>query len=259
MRPPPLNVPLQVGMVPKIIHQIWLGANPMPDEWIDTIKDFAKRFGYEYKLWTEDNIKGLDMKSIPEVYSLYNKPGFEMAGKADIIRLFALYKYGGIYIDADSVIMKPAKLNSFLQKNKAPVFFGWEELSRSRSRKLKVRAPDGSYIKRLIANGFIGSVPGHPFIKLLLEVLADKKKDEKAAWKLTGPLFVTKVYMDHKEEFPDIHIYPMKYFYPIHWGGIKDPEMHKKIKIPSQSMLFQYGYSTNGFAEIFKRRQTRKL
>lgn len=247
--------------VPKIIHQIWLGTNPMPDEWIDTVKEFAAKFGYEYKMWTEDTIKDLHMKSMPEVYALYNKPGFEMAGKADIIRLFALHKYGGIYIDADSVIMKPANLNTFLERNKAPLFFGWEELSRARSRKLKKKMGGGKLYNRLIANGFIGSVPAHPFIMLLLDTLANAPKSEiDEAWKMTGPLFVTRVYMDNKAKFPDIHIYPMKYFYPIHWGGIKDPELHKKIKIPSQSMLFQYGYSTNGFADIFKKRnQTRRL
>jgi hypothetical protein len=60
--------------------------------------------------------------------------------------------------------------------------------------------------------------------------------------------------MTQKERFPDVHIYPMTLFYPVYWHGIKDPELHKKVQIPGESMLFQYGYSTNGFAEIFKAR-----
>ena len=37
----------------------------------------------------------------------------------------------------------------------------------------------------------------------------------------------------------------------MHWGGITDPELHTQIAIPAESMLFQYGYSTNHFEKIF--------
>ena len=250
-------------LIPKIIHQIWLGNNPMPTEWIDTVKKFAAKFGYEHKMWTETSVSAqLGMEEFPSIHAMYTTSMNELAGKADIIRLVALYKYGGIYIDADSVVMKPNKLNAFFNKNKAAVFFGWEELSRARSRKLNMTSPDGTPMKRLIANGLIGSVAKHPFIKCLLDALSAKGANTNTtsgAWKVTGPLFVTQVYNKQKAEIPDVHIYPMKLFYPIHWGGIKDPELHKKIKIPSQSMLFQYGYSTNGFADIFhKKNQTRR-
>ena len=156
-------------MIPKIIHQIWIGKNPRPVEWMDTVKDFAEKYGYKYMLW--DSVSELGIDDIPGLRSIYNKFSKELAGCADIIRLLALYKYGGIYIDADSVIMKPEKFAAFLERNKAPVFFGWENLTVARTRKLARLGDMSPKIKKnrkLVANGLIGAEKEHPFLKKLL-------------------------------------------------------------------------------------------
>lgn len=196
-------------------------------------------------LWSDTSLTALGIDEIPGLRATFVKQK-EMAGKADIIRLLALYKFGGLYIDADTVIMKPAKFHRFLEANRAAVFFGWEELPEQRLKKLKIS------VKRLVANSVIGSLEGHAFIKTLLERIVQnaKSEPEESAWKQVGPLFVTRVYMEMKDWFPDVHVYPMKYFYPVHWGGITDPETHLKITIPEESMLFQYGYSTNKFDRV---------
>jgi mannosyltransferase OCH1-like enzyme len=255
-----------LGAVPKIIHQIWIGRDPRPNEWMDTVKDFAVRYGYKYMLWDEGDVDALGLDTVPGVRDVYENFGHELAGKADILRMLCLYKYGGIYIDADTVIMKPEKFDAFLQKNRAAVFFGWENLTVARTRKLNVSDPGIKRTRRLVANGLIGSERGHPFFKRLLQgiegnTLSLDVSEKKVAWKTVGPLYVTRMYHATRKDFPDVHIYPMKYFYPMHWGGITDPELHKKVKIPGKSMLFQYGYSTNKFDKIFKReakRMTRK-
>ena len=234
--------------VPKIVHQIWLGKAVKPAIWMHSVTDFCSDYGYKYMLWTDSNIGELGLEA-QGLKPLFDAQKFE--GKADIIRLLVLYKFGGIYIDADTVITKPAKFADFLEKNKAAVFFGWEDLTTARSK--KVGKVDGSYLKRLVANGLIGSWPRHAFIQTLLERIVGNAAAEKdmAAWKAVGPLFVTRIYNEKKDWFPDVQIYPMKFFYPIHWGGITDPEYHKKIKLPAESMLFQYGYTTNKFGTAF--------
>lgn len=249
------------GGIQKIIHQIWLGTNAPPTEWIQTVKDFAKDYDYEYKLWTEDNVDTLDWAAIPGLRREYGKFKKEMAGRADIIRLMALYQHGGIYIDADSVIMKPAKFAAFLNKNKAGVFFGWEKIASSHTKKLGDLGKELRGTKRLVANGLIGGAAKHAFIKKLLDGMISNAEREagEAAWRRVGPLYVSRVYFASKAEFPDVRIYPMKYFYPRHWKGITDPELHKKVKIPKESMLFQYGYTTNHFDRHFNAlRATRK-
>jgi hypothetical protein len=236
--------------IPNIIHQIWLGKHPRPDSWIATVKNFCSTFGYKYMLWTEHTISHLGFDTIPGLNETYRRQK-SMAGRADIIRLLALYKYGGIYIDADSVIMKPEKFHRFLEDNKAAVFFGWEEVSLKRAHKIG-RVEGIGLVRRLVANGLIGARRAHAFILTLLERVVENVRSlaGEDAWKQVGPLFVTKVYTELKDYFPDVHVYPMKYFYPVHWGGITDPELHMKIKIPAESMLFQYGYSTNHFEKI---------
>jgi hypothetical protein len=239
----------------ETIHQIWIGDNPIPTAWTDTVKDFAKKHDYTYKLWTEDSIKDLNMDDIPGLKALYKSFGGELAGRADILRLLILYKFGGVYIDADTVILKPEKFDHFLRKNRTGVFFAWENLTAFRTRKLGIRK------RRLVANSVIGAEAGHLFIKELLEGIVSHSKEiteTKEAWKRVGPYYVTKKYDALKGRFPDIKVFPMRYFYPRAWIDITDPNLHKKVKIPGASMLFQYGYSTNKFHKIFKARATRK-
>lgn len=247
--------------IPKRIHQIWIGSNPKPDLWINTVKDFAATNGYVYRLWTESDLEELPWKVEPKLRELYDSFGDEMAGKADLIRLLVLYKYGGMYIDADSVILKPAKFAEFLECNRGRAFFGWEDLGREKFKKLKIEGEDLSCDRRLIANGTIGATKENAFIRELLSRVvshAAQEKEEKA-WKRVGPVFVTRVWKslepsEKETEKSDVIIYPMHYFYAKHWHQITDPEMHKKVQIPVESMLFQYGYTTNGFAEIFRKR-----
>ena len=240
-------------VIPKLIHQIWVGENVMPQEWMDTVVKFVKDYGYEYKLWTEKNIESLpwsSFKGLRKAYSILKSKN-QIAGCGDIIRLVALYEYGGIYIDADTVIMKPRKFHKFLESNKAAVFFGWEIITKKIL--LKDESAEIRDTNRLVANGLIGSIKEHPFIKNLLDgIPSNLEKDRNlSAWQCVGPLYVTREYLSSKNEFPDIKIYPMKYFYPIRWHGITDPKLHTKIKIPKESMLFQYGYTTNKFKMYF--------
>jgi hypothetical protein len=251
--------------IPKIIHQIWIGTNPRPDPWMQTVKDFAAAHGYQYRLWGEADLGDLPWDAEPKVKALYDSFGTEMPGKADLIRLLALYKYGGVYLDADSVVMKPEKLAAFFEDNRGKAFFGWEDLSEEHF--IKNGGIDKGYDgnRKIIANGTIGATKENPFILEVLRRAPENAKKEagKHAWRRVGPLLVTRVWKGLKlsdaDSSPeerarnDVIIYPMQYFYPKHWAGIKDPEMHKKIKLPEEALLFQYGYSTNHFDEIFRK------
>jgi len=226
---------------------------------MDTVKDFAEAHGYKYRLWKDADIKSLHMDSIPGLSAVYKSFGEELAGRADIIRMLVLYKEGGLYIDADTVILKPEQFNEFLEKNKASVFFGWEEIPHARIKKLDVDAAI-KRSKRMVANGIIGAEKGHPFFKELLEGVVKNAEGDKEsqAWKAVGPHYVTRKYRETRKKHPGVHVYPMKYFYPRHWAGIKDPRLHEKVRVPKESMMFQYGYSTNSFAKYFKKLAARK-
>lgn len=90
-------------MIPKIIHYCWFGRGEMPQLAKDCIASWQKYMpDWEYKLWSEDNF---DVASNPYTQEAYDAKKFAFV--TDYVRLFALKKYGGVYMDTDVEILKP--------------------------------------------------------------------------------------------------------------------------------------------------------
>jgi mannosyltransferase OCH1-like enzyme len=92
-------------MVEKIIHQIWVGTFKIPlreKQYVQSIKSLNPNI--EHILWGDidnempDNLK----KWYNKFYNIKN-----YAFCADILRIWVVYKYGGIYLDVDFNISKP--------------------------------------------------------------------------------------------------------------------------------------------------------
>jgi len=64
------------------------------------------------------------------------------------------------------------------------------------------------------------------------------------AWQSIGPQLITDLSIRHQKEIPLV-FYKSTVFYPRRWHGIQDIHMHEKIQLPPESVMFQYGYSTN--------------
>lgn len=197
-------------MIPKIIHQIWLGdQSKRPSEIMKTWQD--KHPDWEYVLWTEENL--------PEIK---NKKQFnemeELAGKADILRYELLYNQGGIYIDADTVCANP--IEDFMLKNDS--FSCWE---------------NEYAVTGLIHNGHIGACPKNNLMSKLVEHIGNQQKiyfGPLHAWKVTGPVLITN--MVKYLRYNKLRIYPSYYFIPKHFSGVE--HYYKEDKI--------YGYHLNG-------------
>lgn len=89
-------------MIPKIIHYCWLSGDPYPPlvaKCIDTWKN--KLVGYDFILWDRNKI---DINSNIWLKETYDNKKY--AFSADYIRCFALYHYGGIYLDSDVEVLK---------------------------------------------------------------------------------------------------------------------------------------------------------
>ena len=89
-------------MIPKLIHFCWLSGDPYPPK-IQYCIDSWKRLlpDYEVVLWDTNRF---DVNMTP-----WTKKAFEMkkyAFVADYIRLYAVYNYGGIYLDSDVEVIK---------------------------------------------------------------------------------------------------------------------------------------------------------
>lgn len=99
-------------MIPKIIHYCWLSNDPIPEKLQICMNSWKKKLpDYKFMLW---NFERFDINS-----SIWVKQAFEArkyAFAADYIRLYAIYNYGGIYLDMDVEIIKPFA-NELIQKN----------------------------------------------------------------------------------------------------------------------------------------------
>lgn len=104
-------------MIPKIIHYCWLSNDPIPSN-IQHYMDSWKKYlpDYEFIHWNFDKFDKSSSRWVSEAFD--NK---KYAFAADYIRLYALYHYGGIYLDMDVEVLK--SFNPFLSLQ---TMMGWQ-------------------------------------------------------------------------------------------------------------------------------------
>jgi mannosyltransferase OCH1-like enzyme len=193
--------------VPKIIHQIWIGPKPAPTKLMNTWKE--KHPDFEYIFWNEEEFVKREM-----IFECQNKINEmeEYCGKTDIMRWEILYKFGGIYIDADSFCIE--KLDDEILKKS---FAGWEN---------EVKRPG------LIAVGTMGFTVNHPMPKKAIEYIKNNEvsyaKTGKMAWQNTGPVLLTNIYNEDSNNSKIFNILNSYTFLPHHFTG-QDYNGHGKI------------------------------
>ena len=172
--------------IPRILHHIWLGRDPLPDEhkpWIESWKRLHPK--WEHRLWTEENLPLNPLR--PEVLERLRAP----VERADILRLEILYTHGGVYLDTDLECLR--SLDDVLGGH---TFVGvCHKVGR-------------------ITNTAIAAVPGHPLLdKAMHEIKpldmywtgnSDSLKD------VAGPRLLQRLIPD----FPDIVLLDPPLFFP---------------------------------------------
>lgn len=133
-------------LIPKKLHYMWLGRNPLPDSLNKCIESWKKYCpDYEIIEWNEDNY---DIEKHPYMKQAYDAKAYGFV--PDYARLDILYNEGGLYLDTD-VEMK-RNIDDLLYQE---AFCGVE--------------------KWQIINfgGLSGAVKGHPMIKKFLDARDD--------------------------------------------------------------------------------------
>ena len=106
-------------MIPKIIHYCWLSGDPYPKKIRKCLQSWYKIIPeYQFILW---DLKKCEDEGIINnwVSEAYKQKKYAFA--SDYIRLYAVYKYGGIYLDTDVEMTKP-----FEELLELPYFIGAE-------------------------------------------------------------------------------------------------------------------------------------
>lgn len=195
-------------MIPKIIHYIWFGNNPYPPKVQHCIESW-KRIMPEYKfmLWNKNTF---DVNQTTFTRQAYNEK--KWAFVSDYVRIYALYKYGGWYLDTDVEILKP--------------------LATFECNRLVIGTDDGGYL----AGALIGSEPGHPYLKAMLNYYETLKFVDKGTLNMTViNTYLQDVLADYGYTIENklqilkegIVVYPDDYF---HVASLTSGKMHRTDK-----------------------------
>jgi mannosyltransferase OCH1-like enzyme len=173
--------------IPRILHQIWVGPNPLPEKshvFIEQIKTLHP--DYEYRLWTDADITPANFTNYEYIMKTKN-----YAQKADIMRYEILYKFGGIYLDIDMEVFK----------NLSPLL----------THDLIVCNEDGN-IHRYMTNAFIAASKQNAQLLACVNAIPtiDFTKPVNVA---TGPYFFRKCI----RLTDSVSILPTAYIYPTHY------------------------------------------
>lgn len=188
---------INVCMIPKVIHYCWFGRGPMTKLAMNCIQSWKKYCpDYQLKLWNEDNF---DLDLYPYVREAYEKKKFAFV--SDVVRLYALYTEGGIYMDTDVEVIK--NLDPFL---KHVAFSGFES-------------------KQFVPTGIMASERGGQWVKDNLDYYIGKHfVNNDGSMNLEANVtFMTQMLIkkglrldDTFQDFPGyLTIYPKEYFCPL--------------------------------------------
>lgn len=88
--------------IPKVIHYCWLSGEPYPDLVRKCMESWHRYLpDYQFVLWDQEKIKEIESTWVDSAIAAK-----KWAFAADYIRLYALYNYGGIYLDCDVEVLK---------------------------------------------------------------------------------------------------------------------------------------------------------
>jgi hypothetical protein len=152
-------------MIPRKIHYIWLSKEKIPKDIKKMMTSWEKHLpGYEINRW---DISSFDIQSVPFVRDAVRSKKWAFA--SDYIRLYALYKEGGLYLDSDIFIKKP--LDNLFKDHEFVSAVEYHPSIVNQTNMRDFLTEDGH--SRDSANAvpgiglqaaFIASVPQHPFV-----------------------------------------------------------------------------------------------
>jgi len=182
--------------IPKVIHYMWLGGKPLPDNLKRCLESW-ERFCPDYmiKQWDESNY---DLKKHPYVQHAYEAGAYGFV--PDYARLDILYQFGGVYMDTDVEVVQ--SLDELLFQDAFCGVEKWQTIN---------------------LGGCSGAIPKHPAIKEMLckRETIDFYNPDGTYNKNTCGYYDTVTMIEHgyrlngkNQTILGMNIYPYDYFHP---------------------------------------------
>lgn len=186
-------------MIPKRIIQCWFGSE-RPERIRQFMIGVRKHHpGWEVLVFHEDNVKDLGLDVADLKHRCVN-----WAGVSNVVRLHAVNKYGGIWLDSDIEVLKP-----FTPLLSRQAFAAKQDADR-------------------ICNAVFGAVENHPWLQWQIR-FQNRLLTQDAA---EGVFLMTEAPRDGVEIIPTPWVYPFLYDVPVekrcampssycihHWDG----------------------------------------
>lgn len=143
-------------MIPKIIHYTWFSDDEMPAKIKGCIESWKRLLpDYELRHWGMNDIKDIDSGFLREALQAR-----KWAYASDFVRLYAIEKFGGIYLDTDVLLFQ--KPDRFLSDK---CFIGAESSTHL----------NGASGECYLSSHCFGAEAHHPFIQRCLAYFEGRK------------------------------------------------------------------------------------
>lgn len=169
-------------MIPKILHQIWVGPEPFPKEFGAYQQSWRRHHPqWTFHFWTEETLPSNLLRN--EAYDQSRIP----AERSDMIRIELLWEYGGVYVDTDMECMRP--IDPLLDEVEA----------------FAVYLKPGR-----VTNTVLGSKPGHPLFARARREMRPQTIGARFDKAASGPYFLDALFKRHH----NVAIFPPELFFP---------------------------------------------
>jgi hypothetical protein len=126
---------LKRRLIPRLLHRVWVGPEPVPDELDESWRRCHP--DWEHRVWTDADLRSL---SLPE-------EALDPSGLSHVVRYQVLALHGGVYVNADL------------------------EATRTFDPLLRGVQAFAAYTRPgLVGTGILGAVPGHPALSRAAEL-----------------------------------------------------------------------------------------
>lgn len=201
-------------IIPKVIHQIWLGPKSIsPNDQYNIKTWIGYHPNWEMKLWTEKEILKENFDNMDLYWSARS-----YQERSDIVRYEILKRYGGLYIDTD-----------------IECFANFDDLNHKYDFYTNFEPPAINKKRVSILNAMVASTPNHPII---IDTLNQIRKE----WNNVEELFNTQ-YSNNKSSFSrsNHHLAVQRTMYPLADSVFRF--LSKKESLKSKSMILPSGYN----------------